>query len=182
MSQMGFYYSFDTCTGCKTCQVACKDVNNLDPGMQFREVHEIEAGTFPDPKAFFVSMSCNHCEHPGCVANCPTGAMFKDEETGIVHHDDEKCIGCRMCVLSCPYGAPKYSEELKIVQKCQFCVGSVESDEDPACVASCQMRAIEYGDIDELRAKHGTLADTVSLPDSSLTSPSITITPHRSVV
>lgn len=181
MSQMGFYYNFDNCTGCRTCQVACKDVNNLDPGMLLREVHEIEAGRFPDPKAFFLSMSCNHCAEPKCAANCPTGAMAKDPATGIVRHDDATCIGCRMCVLSCPYGAPRFSEDLGIVKKCQFCVGAVEEGEDPACVASCQLRVIEYGDIDELRAKHGVAADTIGLPDSSITKPSIVITPHRSV-
>lgn len=181
MSQKGFYYNFDNCTGCKTCQVACKDVNNLGPGIQFRDVYEIEAGKFPLPKAFFISMSCNHCAEPKCVANCPTNALYKEEGTGIVRHRAGTCIGCRMCVLSCPYGAPRYNEELKIVQKCQCCIDSVQEGEEPACVASCQLRVIEFGDIDELRAKHGETADTVGMPDSSITKPSIVILPHRSV-
>lgn len=69
---------------------------------------------------FHLNLSCNHCESPACVANCPTGAMYKDDD-GTVQHDDEACIGCQTCVNSCPYGAPQFIEEDKIVQKCDTC-------------------------------------------------------------
>lgn len=179
MAQKGFYYNIDNCTGCKTCQVACKDVNNLEAGILFRTVHELETGEYPHPRAFNISMSCNHCENPRCVANCPTGAMYKREEDGIVAHDAGKCIGCQYCVWSCPYGAPKFIPEKGVVGKCTFCLDLVEKGEKPACEASCPMRCIETGDIDELRKKYGVNADMSLLPDSQLTHPSIVINRHR---
>jgi anaerobic dimethyl sulfoxide reductase subunit B (iron-sulfur subunit) len=178
---MGFYYNQDNCTGCKTCQIACKDVNNLEPGALFREVREIEAGKFPDPKAFFISMSCNHCASPACMAVCPAGAIGKSSDTGVVFIDQNICIGCKLCVSACPYGAPAFIEAEGKTFKCEFCAGRVEKDELPACVASCQLRVIEYGEIESLRAKYGICADVYSLPESSATNPSVTIKTHRSL-
>lgn len=182
MEQRGFYYNTDNCTGCKTCQIACKDVNNLEAGILFREVHEMELGKYPNPMAYNISMSCNHCESPLCVANCPTKAMYKRPEDGIVMHDATKCVGCRLCIWSCPYGAPKYIEDKGIVGKCTLCVGLVEEGEKPACEASCPMRCIETGDVEDLRRKYGSNADIQSVPHSVLTKPSIVIRPHRNIL
>lgn len=179
MPQKGFYYNTDNCTGCKTCQVACKDVNNLEAGVLFRQVHELEVGKYPNPKAFNISLACNHCADPRCVKNCPTQAMYKRPEDGIVMHDPDVCIGCRYCTWSCPYGAPKFIEEKGVVGKCTLCLDLVQAGEKPACEASCQMRCIETGDIEELRKKYGDNADMKLLPSSSITNPSIVIKPHR---
>ncbi len=70
---------------------------------------------------YFVSLACNHCSSPACVANCPTGAMQKDEETGIVWTDHDVCIGCKTCETACPYGAPTYGEEEGYMLKCDMC-------------------------------------------------------------
>lgn len=181
MSQLGFYYNVDRCSGCKTCQIACKDVHDNPVGTLYRHVHEHEAGTFPHPRAYFVSIACNHCEKPLCVENCPSGAMFKRAEDGRVLNDPEKCLGCRMCVWSCPYGAPSYSEDSHRIEKCDLCDDLVKHGEQPACVASCLMRAIEFGDINELRARYGSNANIVGLSDSQETKPSIVIKPHRTL-
>lgn len=175
MGQMGFYYNWENCIGCKACQIACKDKNDLEVGVLFRRVYDFEGGKYPNPYIEHISISCNHCKDPKCVQNCPTGAMYKRTEDGLVLHDDSKCIGCRMCVWSCPYGAPQYIEETGKVAKCTGCADLLEKGEEPACVASCVMRAIEFGDIDELRKKYGEKADIEYLPDSSMTHPSITI-------
>ena len=112
-------------------------------------------GEFPAVRYYSTSVSCNHCASPACVANCPTGAMYKDEETGVVLHDDEMCIGCETCVGACPYGEPVYMEDEGIVRKCDACYLLREKGESPACVAACPMRCLDFGDLEELKAKYG---------------------------
>lgn len=177
MAQKGFYFDMTACIGCKTCQIACKDKNDLPVGPLFRRVHTFEGGKFPEPWVYFLSLSCNHCAEPRCVENCPTGALTKRAEDGLVVQDPDKCIGCRYCVWSCPYEAPQYLEELGRVGKCNGCADLVEQGLNPACVDACIMRAIEFGDMEELRQKHGNTPDVKGLPSSSLTGPSLTIKP-----
>ncbi len=176
MAQLGFYYNMSTCIGCRVCQIACKDKNNLNVGTLYRRVYDLESGKYPNPRIDHLSIGCNHCADPKCVKNCPTGALSKRERDGVVLHDKSKCIGCRMCVWSCPYGAPQYKEDEGKVGKCDLCVDLLEKGEKPACVSACVMRALDVGEIGELRKKYGTAADALGLPDSSITDPSITIT------
>lgn len=175
MVQMGFYFDMKKCIGCKTCVVACKDTNNLDVDRSFRRVYDFEQGTFPKPSVYHLSISCNHCDHPACVKGCPTGAMNKRVKDGVVVVDHDKCVGCRYCEWNCPYGAPQFNEELGMMTKCDTCLDLREKGEDPACVASCPLRALEFGPIDELRKKYGSNADVVGLPSSSITNPNIVI-------
>jgi anaerobic dimethyl sulfoxide reductase subunit B (iron-sulfur subunit) len=177
MTQKGFFYDMTTCSGCKTCQIACKDKNNLEVGVNFRKVHYFEGGKYPAPWSYPLSMSCNHCAQPKCVANCPTGALVKRPEDGIVIHHKEKCIGCRLCTWSCPYNAPQYRKQAGKVGKCDFCVDLLDKGEEPACVSACLMRALQFGDIEELKKKYGGTADVRGLPNSTTTSPSISIKP-----
>ena len=89
---------------------------------------------------------------------CPTGRTVKDAETGLVYHDPEiNCAGaaCQLCVQACPYNHPVYIEDLEKVVKCDGCRDLVAKGEQPACVASCMMRALHFGPIDELRAQYG---------------------------
>lgn len=98
--------------------------------------------------------------------------MYLDEETATVQHNDEECIGCQTCVNSCPYEVPQFFEEEKIVRKCDMCLDLVKQGENPACVDACMLRALEWGDIDELAAKHPeAVKDMAVLPDSSETGP-----------
>ena len=98
--------------------------------------------------------------------------MYKDDD-GTVQHDDEACIGCQTCVNSCPYGAPQFIEEDKIVQKCDTCRALREAGHEPVCVEACPMRAIEFGEMDDLRAAH---PDAVS--ELPCTEPAATTTPN----
>ncbi|MCR5135588.1 MAG: 4Fe-4S dicluster domain-containing protein [Oscillospiraceae bacterium] len=177
MGKLGFYYDATYCTGCKTCQIACKDKNRLDIGTIFRAVKDYEIGEYPNASIYHISMSCNHCEHPACVAVCPVGAMYVAED-GTVIHDDDMCIGCKACVAACPYGAPKFVEAKNIVQKCDACAAIRAAGGNPVCVDACPMRVLEFGDLDELAAKHAgenLVKDLPVLPSSETTNPSILI-------
>jgi len=176
MTQLGFHFDMTGCIGCKTCQIACKDKNNLKVGTLFRRVETFEGGKFPKPWVFHLSTSCYHCENPKCVENCPTGALYKREKDGIVALDREKCIGCRYCVWSCPYGAPQFIEEEGKVGKCDLCADLIDLGQNPACVDACIMRVLHFGDIEELRAQYPGGMELNILPDPGITNPSGTIT------
>ncbi len=174
MAQKGFHFDMTGCIGCKVCQIACKDKNDLKVGVLYRSVSTFEGGKYPSPFRYHLSMSCNHCEHPKCVANCPTGALFKRED-GIVDHDREKCIGCKYCTWSCPYGAPQYKEDEGKVGKCDMCKDLLAQGQNPACVDACVMRILHAGELEELKKEYKGTADLAKLPDSSITNPSVLI-------
>lgn len=172
----GFYFNQRACIGCRTCQIACKDKNNLEVGMLFRRVETYETGTYPLARTYHLSATCNNCREPACVSACPVGAMYIDSEDGTTQHDDQKCIGCQYCVKACPYGVPQFDDELNISRKCDSCIGLREKGEDPACVASCVMRAIEFGVFDELKRAHSDAGNEMAvLPVASITSPSLLV-------
>lgn len=174
----GFYFNQRNCIGCKTCQIACKDKNDLDVGVLFRHVDDYEVGSYPNAKGYHYAATCNHCIDPACVAVCPNAATFVDKDDGTVQHDDEKCIGCEYCVKACPYGVPHYIASIQKAHKCDACIFLRASGERPACVASCPMRALEFGPIEELRALHPEAVNSiVVLPDASQTNPSIAVDP-----
>lgn len=184
--QYGFYFDNGRCTGCKTCMLACKDYKNLDTTMSFRHVYDYEGGTWTqnengswsqDAFVYHVSMACNHCGNPVCVHVCPTGAMHKEEEYGLVVVDTHVCVGCGYCELSCPYGAPKVGAKLKQSAKCDGCIDRVRAGEQPICVRSCPMRALEFGEMGELRRRPGTVNAIAPMADPSYTSPNMAILP-----
>lgn len=173
---IGFYFDMTRCIGCRACQVACKDKNRLDVGITFRNAHTYTTGTFPNIGMFAATFSCNHCDSPACVANCPTGAMFKSEDGAVLHKDDV-CIGCKTCVNSCPYQVPVLDEEMGISRKCDSCVAIRQAGGQPACVAGCPNRALDFGEIEDLKAKYGDglVNETTVHADPSMTSPSLLI-------
>ncbi|MDR2715171.1 MAG: 4Fe-4S dicluster domain-containing protein [Coriobacteriaceae bacterium] len=192
--QMAFYVDTSVCVGCKTCEIACKDEKNLSVGPRPRYVRALMGGSWKaDEKnptvlrqdipvfSYHVSISCNHCANPFCVAVCPAGSMQKDEETGIVSNDHETCIGCESCYAACPYKAPQLVVEDNLVYKCDFCRELLDMGMAPACVETCPMRALSYGDYDELVKKYGDIRDIEPLPDSSQTLPSLVLKPHPDI-
>lgn len=172
----GFYFNQAACVGCRTCQMACKDKNDLNVGLLLRRVTSYEVGEFPNPGTYHYSGACNHCQAPACVEVCPAGATYINAEDGTIQHDATKCIGCGYCVSACPYGHPSIDEELNIARRCDACIELRATGEQPACVSACPMRALEFGPIEELRAAHlDAVAQIVVLPDSATTNPSIAI-------
>ena len=185
--QLGFYFDSTACIGCKTCQVSCKDKNNLPLDVKWRRVIEyaggswVPQGKFMTPNnifGYYVSVACNHCEKPACVEVCPTAAMTKRAD-GVVVVNSEQCVGCRYCEWACPYGAPQFNEAKGVITKCNACEDLVAQGQNPVCVDACPMRALEFGDIAELRAKHGNVNAIEPLPVANLTNPALVITPHQ---
>lgn len=185
----GFFLDTSACTGCKACQIACKDKNDLPVGVLWRRVVEIEGGEWlPRGEAwltsvftYFVSASCMHCELPICAEVCPTQAITQRED-GIVTIDPRRCMGCRYCEMACPYRAPQFDTAQGVMTKCNFCFDLIDAGKPPACVAACQMRVLHFGDVDELRAQHGEVDDIYPLPDPQLTKPALVLDPHPEAV
>lgn len=183
---LAFYFDSSACSGCKACQAACKDKNNLPVGLLWRRVYEVTGGGWQqsgaawtsDVFAYNLSMSCNHCERPICVEVCPTQAMHQRAD-GIVVVDQEKCVGCQYCSWACPYAAPQYDTAQGTMTKCDFCVDNLAAGLPPACVAACPLRVLDFGEVSELQAKHGSLSGVRPLPDEALTQPSLIIKPHQ---
>ncbi|MCD8317216.1 MAG: 4Fe-4S binding protein, partial [Eggerthellaceae bacterium] len=108
---------------------------------------------------------------------CPTGAMNKDAETGLVSVDETKCIGCGYCHMSCPYNAPKVDREKGHSVKCNGCLERVREGEQPICVRACPARALEFGPVDEIAKLDGELARVYPLPEPAYTNPNFYIKP-----
>ncbi len=169
--QLAFFVDATRCINCKTCEIACKDFYSDVAGRRRRRVRTFEAGQFPRIAVFNISMSCNHCEDPACVRECPAGAYTKRAGDGIVVHDPERCIGCRYCTWVCPYGAPQYDPAEGRVRKCNLCVEEPDAGRTPACVSACPLRAIEVAPLAEIESRPGATIAIAGLPSPDLTRP-----------
>jgi len=186
MKQLAFYFDASGCSGCKTCQVACKDKHDSPMGVRWRRVYEVCGGDWvqrgaawiPNIYAYQVSMACNHCEEPICRDACPNKAIVKQDD-GVVLIDYDRCMGCKYCEWTCPYGALQFDNEKKVMTKCSFCADYLEEGKAPACVSACPTRVLDYGDLKELQEKHGEDNEFFPLPESRHTKPALVITPHR---
>ena len=141
----------DRCSGCDSCVAACKMENQMNLGVVRNHVSAIgPTGTFPDIEMYWLPMQCQQCENPQCVAVCPTGASYRDPETGYVLIDKDKCIGCQYCLYGCPYGVRQMDEEHGVAQKCTLCSQITADGSDvPACVHNCNCGARFFGDYDD---------------------------------
>jgi anaerobic dimethyl sulfoxide reductase subunit B (iron-sulfur subunit) len=144
--QCGFYFDADRCVQCRTCEVACKTVRDLEPGIQWMRVVEIWGGVYPDLTRDFFALACMHCAKPACIEACPTGAISKRTEDGVAIVEGNKCNGCQDCFAACPYGVPQFGRD-GIMQMCDFCTAI---DMEPACAVSCPTEALKFGTLDEL--------------------------------
>lgn len=154
--RFGMVIDTTVCVGCQTCVVGCNVSHELPCNVLWSHVESFDGaevyqptGTFPTPVLKFRPTLCNHCDNPACVAACPTGAMAKDPETGIVSPDQEVCIGCGACVDACPYGAPSINEETGKSSKCTFCMERSARGDEPFCVAACPANARIFGDLND---------------------------------
>ncbi|MCI6573863.1 MAG: dimethylsulfoxide reductase subunit B [Actinomycetaceae bacterium] len=182
----GFYFNQTLCNGCKACQIACKDKHDLPIGVRWRRVVEYSGGSWkvqgntfqPNVFTYYTSISCNHCDNPVCMEVCPTTAMSKRPD-GTVYVDENKCVGCRYCQWACPYGAPQLNPQTGHMSKCDLCYDYRSEGKEPACVAACPSRALDWGPIAQLREKYGNNAGVAPLPDPALTNPHLVMTAHR---
>ena len=185
--RMTFWFDAAACSGCKACQVACKDRHGLEVGRSWRRVSEVTGGGWAregaawrhDVFAYHLSISCNHCERPVCLEGCPAQAIVRRDD-GVVLINEEHCLGCGYCGWSCPYSAPQYRADVGVMSKCSFCVEDLDAGLEPACVAACPVRALGAGDPEELVRLHGSGEAThlPPLPPAELTEPALQMIPH----
>lgn len=188
MTQYGFFFDQSRCYDCKACAVACKQWNDLEPGpVKWLRMFSWEEGPFPEARLKVLFAPCYHCENPVCVDACPNQALFKEDKYGAVLVDPDRCRGARQCWIACPYGAVVYEDDTPgtPMSKCTMCIDRLEQGQQPICVVSCPMRALDFGPIEELRAKYGTLAQIEDMPDPSIAKPAVVFkpaTPRKQVV
>ncbi|MDO5044625.1 MAG: 4Fe-4S binding protein [Coriobacteriia bacterium] len=184
MSQFAFYFDSSRCTGCRTCEIACRDYKNLSEDIVYRRVYDYEGGSWTtnedgtvssDAFVYHLSLACNHCDAPACAHVCPTGAMHKDPNTGIVSVDEHKCIGCGYCHMACPYNAPTVDRSLGYSVKCNACAERLEENKNPICVDACPLRALAFGTPEEMEKLADSRGDVAPLPSPSLTYPNLYI-------
>jgi anaerobic dimethyl sulfoxide reductase subunit B (iron-sulfur subunit) len=187
MSQLAFFINSDACSGCKTCQVACKDRHDLPAGLHWRRVYEVTSGAWQKKgdawtntvAAYHLSVACHHCLDPVCGRQCSVDAIWKRPD-GIVLIDQARCVKCDKCRVDCPYEAIRGRGATHAVSKCDFCVDDVEAGRPPACVAACPNRALDFGDLDDLRRRFGSIDRIYPLEDPAASRPAVVIKPHRS--
>jgi anaerobic dimethyl sulfoxide reductase subunit B len=131
------------CIQCHGCEVACKSWRNVEIGVNWRRVNICWHGGYPDVKMVPVMVACLHCAKPACVAACPTGAIEKRAADGVVLVNQEKCIGCKVCLEACPYSVPQFGADGKM-QKCDRCFQETDGRcSVPPCVATCPTKALQ---------------------------------------
>jgi formate dehydrogenase iron-sulfur subunit len=165
----GFFTDATLCIGCKACEVACKEWNDVPADgftwtgrsydntgclghSTYRHVQFVEREREGLPAWEFSSDVCKHCEHAGCLEACPTGSLVRTEFGGVFVQPDI-CNGCGYCVVSCPFGVIDRRPEDGRAFKCTFCYDRQKAGLTPACATACPTESIQYGDLDELRAK-----------------------------
>jgi anaerobic dimethyl sulfoxide reductase subunit B len=139
----------DRCVGCFACVVACNDqhydINEEGPSLRQVVSYENEEKRMIST----IAISCMHCEDTPCLFACPTGAIYKDAESGLVQVDRSKCIGCHSCLMACPFGAPKFDSENKMT-KCDGCLERVKHGLEPVCVKTCPSGAIKFEETSDI--------------------------------
>ncbi len=177
--QYRFHFDMTKCIGCKCCVVACNEQNGNPAEINWRRVGEIEGGYYPNTQRLHLSMGCNHCLEPTCLAGCPVDAYTKDPVTGVVLHSAEACIGCQYCTWNCSYGVPQYNAERGVVGKCDMCHNRLAEGREPACVNACPEGAIQIEIINIVQWKndYAASANAPGLPsaDDSISSTRITL-------
>jgi molybdopterin-containing oxidoreductase family iron-sulfur binding subunit len=167
---LGIVIDLKRCVGCNSCTVACRMEHGTPAGILFHKVKKYEVGKYPSAKLRFLPMLCMHCQDAACIKVCPTGATYKRDD-GLVLIDEKKCMGCRYCVIACPYDSRRFLGEIvnyyggkgvtpfeKVKQKaftrgtvvkCNFCEHRLREGLLPACVVTCPAEARFFGDLDD---------------------------------
>jgi len=134
----------DRCISCNACELHCKQYNRVPEGARLGQLITVgplnKAGK---PRMMNLFMPCFHCEQPWCVAACPTEAMIRRDD-GIVYVNQDLCVGCKACIIACPWDVPQWDEAAGKVMKCDLCMDRVDQGLDPACVTACTTHALEF--------------------------------------
>ena len=146
--RLGMVIDLDRCIGCHACSNVCKAENNVPLGKYRDWVEEHVLGEYPSAQPVFLPKLCNHCDDPGCLRSCPTGAIFKRDD-GIVDLDPEICIACQACMQGCPYGMTFYNHQRHTADKCNLCAHRIDEGLNPACVDICPSQCRIVGDFDD---------------------------------
>jgi len=140
------------CLGCRSCEMACalahsesKDLRGAvkEHPLPQRRVMVETAGAYGLP------LQCRHCEDAPCMMICPSEAIYRETDLGPVLIDADRCIGCKMCIVACPFGVIEFSPDGGVAVKCDQCIERTAAGGDPACVEACPTRALVFVDIDE---------------------------------
>jgi Fe-S-cluster-containing dehydrogenase component len=168
-NRMGVLVDATVCIGCRKCEWACKGSHDFsrDSFDSFQNDETLDVKRRPSADNLTVvnkyigdsertiKLQCMHCDYPACVSACIVGAITK-KETGAVVWDTDKCIGCRYCMVACPFQIPAFEYEKALdpkIVKCDFCVNRTENGKIPACVDICPVEALTYGTREELLAE-----------------------------
>ena len=176
---MGFFTDTTICIGCKACEVACKNWNQLPAqegglnqmtgdsydntghlsGINWRHVKFVEQFDSPwDGRWLMMSDVCKHCVQAGCLEVCPTGAIIRTEFDTVVIQSDA-CNGCRACIAACPFGVIDINPAANTAQKCTLCYDRISYGLEPACSKACPTDSIQFGPIEELRTRAAARVD-----------------------
>ena len=148
--------NIEKCLACKSCEIACALAHSKS------KVLEEAVAESPRPQRmvtveaageFGVPMQCRHCEDAPCITVCPTAAIHQHEVNGPVLIERDKCIGCRFCLIVCPFGVINISRDGKAVTKCDLCIERTKMGEEPACVEACPTKALKLASVEELAAE-----------------------------
>lgn len=138
--ELVFDLDISRCSACGACAVACMDQNDIDIKhgfTPFRAVFDLER----NGKFAYMSISCMHCEDAPCIMSCPVGCLMKDPATNLTIYDTSSCIGCHSCAMACPYGAPSFAQDGKMV-KCDGCITRIQNGMQLACILACPTGAL----------------------------------------
>lgn len=150
--RLALMIDLERCTGCKSCEAACKQEHRLGPA-EYRNKVVWTSGA-EEAGLAFLTLTCQHCERPACVRACPVNpkAIEKDAVTGVVSVVESRCTGCGECVIACPYSAMGYDSNEHHAVKCDLCADRRAQGQTTACVSVCPAKAIHFGQRDELLA------------------------------
>ena len=149
MTSYAMVIDLEKCIGCEACILACIYENNVPYKAGTRtSMNRIVTGEYPNVSIHYMHRICQHCENAACVTVCPTGASYRTKE-GVVLIDYDLCIGCKYCMVACPYKARYIHPERRAPDKCTWCIHRVKEGKLPACVETCPTGARMFGDLDD---------------------------------